>query len=278
VIKPIVKWAGGKRQILAHLINRLPNSWQHYYEPFIGGGALLTALNNLGMLGRATISDANPELVNLYRIIQECPDDLIGILKDQEFKNTREQYLRLRSIFNHIRGDSSRKMERAALFLYLNRHGYNGLWRVNRKGEFNVPFGKYHSPSFPSSELIIGFSRLLERVNIREGDFANTVKTAREGDFVYFDPPYFPISLTSRFTAYHAKEFSFEDQVRLSKVFMSLADRGVSVMVSNSWTPEIRELYDGFHCEMIEAARVINSRGDRRTGIPEMIITGYGEK
>jgi DNA adenine methylase len=278
VIKPVVKWAGGKRQILAHLIERLPVSWDHYYEPFIGGGALLIALNNQGRIDKATLSDANPELVNLYHVIQKWPDDLIGTLKDQEFKNNREQYLELRSIFNDIRGDSSRTVERAALFLYLNRHGYNGLWRVNRKGEFNVPFGRYQSPSFPSPELIHGFSRLLERVNIEEGDFSNTVKTAREGDFVYFDPPYFPISPTSRFTAYHAKEFSFEDQVRLSEVFRNLADRGVSVMMSNSWTPVIRELYGEFHCEMIEAARAINSRGDRRTGIPEMIITGYPQK
>jgi DNA adenine methylase len=278
VIKPVVKWAGGKRQILPHLIERLPISWEHYYEPFIGGGALLIALNNQGMIGKATISDANPELVNLYRVIQKRPDDLIGTLKQSEFKNSREQYLELRSNFNSMRGDPSRTMERAALFLYLNRHGYNGLWRVNRKGEFNVPFGRYHSPSFPSPELILGFSRLLERVNIQEDDFANSVKTAREGDFVYFDPPYFPISPTSRFTAYHAKEFSFEDQVRLSEVFRRLVDRRVSVMMSNSWTPEIRELYDGFHCDIIEAARAINSRGDRRAGIPEMIIIGYVPK
>lgn len=275
MIKPVIKWAGGKRQILAYLIDHLPRTWEHYYEPFIGGGALLIALYNQEMVKRATISDANPELVNLYRIIQKRPYDLIQALENSGFKNTREQYLWLRSTFNHIRGDPSDAVKRAALFLYLNRHGYNGLWRVNRKGEFNVPFGRYHSPALPSPELIIGFSRMLEHVNIREGDFTNIMRKAREGDFVYCDPPYFPISPTSRFTAYHTTEFSLKDQVRLSKICRILTNRKVSVMVSNSWAPEICELYRGFHCKIIEASRTINSRGDRRTGIPEMIITNY---
>jgi DNA adenine methylase len=275
VIKPVVKWAGGKRQILAHLIDHLPVSWEHYYEPFIGGGALLIALKNRGMINKATISDANPELVNLYRVIQKRPTDLIRALKHPEFKNNRQQYLEMRNAFNRIRGDPSKTVERSALFLYLNRHGYNGLWRVNRKGEFNVPFGRYNSPMLPSPGLILAFSHLLECVSILEGDFAVTVQKARKGDFVYCDPPYFPISSTSRFTAYHVKEFSFEDQIRLSNVCKSLTNHGVSVMVSNSWASEICELYRGFNCEIIEAARPINSRGDRRSGIPEMIITNY---
>jgi DNA adenine methylase len=275
VIKPIVKWAGGKRQILAQLIDRLPLSWEHYYEPFIGGGALFIALNNMGNIKRATISDANPELVNLYRVIQNRPNELVRALKHPEFKNTREKYLELRNTFNRKRGNPTDAVERAALFLYLNRHGYNGLWRVNRKGEFNVPFGRYQSPRFPSPRQILGFSDLLECVTIQEGDFARTMEKAQEGDFVYCDPPYFPISSTSRFTAYHAKEFSFEDQVRLAQVCRNLSRRGVSVMISNSWAPEISQLYHEFHHEMITAARAINSRGDRRTGIPELIITNY---
>jgi DNA adenine methylase len=275
VIKPIVKWAGGKRQILAHLIDRLPISWEHYYEPFIGGGALFIALSNMGMIKKATISDANPELVNLYHVIQKRPNELVGALKHPELKNTREKYIELRNTFNRKRGDPTDAVERAALFLYLNRHGYNGLWRVNRNGEFNVPFGRYQSPRLPSPGLILGFSRLLESVTIQEGDFARTMENAREGDFVYCDPPYFPISSTSRFTAYHAKEFSFEDQVRLSRVCRSLTRRNVSLMISNSWAPQICQLYQGFHNEMITALRAINSRGDRRTGVPEMIITNY---
>jgi DNA adenine methylase len=274
VIKPVVKWAGGKRQILAHLRDHLPKSWGHYYEPFMGGGALLVALYNQGRITRATISDANPDLVSLYRVIQKQPDDLIRALKKPEFENTREKYLELRKRFNYKR-DVSDRVERAALFLYLNRHGYNGLWRVNRKGEFNVPFGRYQSPQLPASDTILGFSRLLECVKIQEGDFANTIKKARKGDFVYFDPPYFPLSSTSHFTSYHAGKFTWDDQVRLAEVCKNLTICGVTVMVSNSRTPEISNLYQGFFYKIIEAARAINSRGDCRTGIQEMIITNY---
>ncbi len=274
MIKPLVKWAGGKRQILHHLLNHLPNSWQHFYEPFIGGGALFIALGNQGRINEATISDANTELVNLYRVVQTQPEDLIQALSRPEFENNREKYLELRETFNRKR-ESLDPIDKAALFLYLNRHGYNGLWRMNRKGDFNVPFGKYKSPRFPTRELILGFSKLLKNVTILEADFAHAVGKARTGDFVYFDPPYFPVSSTSHFTAYHGKEFLFEDQVRLSRLCRNLTERGVAVMISNSCSSEIRDLYRGFHIELITAGRSINCRGDRRTGIPEMIITNY---
>jgi DNA adenine methylase len=270
-----VKWAGGKRQILNQLICRLPSQWEHYYEPFVGGGALLIALWSSGRVEEATISDANFELVNLYQVIRDQPDNLLQAMNNPFFENTRERYLELRHLYNQMRGNPASIVERAVLLLYLNRHGYNGLWRVNRKGEFNVPFGKYRSPSLPSEDLILAFSRMLKKVDIRECDFAETAKKAKKGDFVYCDPPYHPLSRTSRFTAYHSKGFSYLDQVRLSEVGRALKKRGVSVMISNSRTPEICHLYRDFHQEVIQASRSINSRGDRRSGIPEVIFTSY---
>ncbi len=274
MIKPLVKWAGGKRQILTHLLEHLPNSWHSYYEPFIGGGALFIALCNQGRITGATISDVNPELMNLYRVVQQQPEELYHALCHPDFENNKETYFELRNKFNRER-DSLDFVEKAALFLYLNRHGYNGLWRMNSRGDFNVPFGRYKSPKFPSHELIQGFSQLLKYVTVLKGDFANAVETARKGDFVYLDPPYFPISTTSHFTAYHANKFPFEEQVRLSRLCRNLSDKGVSVMISNSRSPQIFELYHGFHIESIISARSINCRGDRRNGIPELLITNY---
>jgi DNA adenine methylase len=275
VITPLLKWAGGKRQLRSELICRLPDRWGTYFEPFIGGGALLVELANLGRLGRAVIGDKNPELVNLYQIVKQDPETLIRALSDEKFRNDNESFRTLKAEFNALIGTRRRPVDRAALLVYLNKHSYNGLWRVNRKGHYNVPFGKYVRPSLPSPQSLMRFSRMLEGVTLMHADFEQIVRTAKRGDFVYFDPPYHPLSKTARFTDYTTGGFSFEDQKRLARVYRRLSDRGVRLMLSNSSMPEIKKLYDGLSIHIVPAKRSINCDGQKRTGVTEIIVTNY---
>jgi DNA adenine methylase len=275
VIAPILKWAGGKRQLRSELTRRLPDQWGTYFEPFIGGGALLVELANPGRLERAVIGDKNPELINLYRVVKRDPDALACALSDEKFRNDEESFRQLKAGFNALIGTRKRPVDRAALLVYLNKHSYNGLWRVNRKGHYNVPFGKYARLSLPSLQSLLIFSRMLENVTLMHADFEPIVRTAKSGDFVYFDPPYHPLSKTACFTDYTTGGFSFEDQKRLARVFQRLSDRDVRLMLSNSSTPEIKELYEGFSIYTVPAKRFINCKGGKRNGASELIITNY---
>ena len=275
MLKPLVKWAGGKRQILPELMKRLPKNWETYYEPFVGGGALLIELYKRRMLKSAVISDLNEELINLYNVVKNYPHKLVEMLNNTEFKNERDTYLKLRERFNEIIGNPEYCIERAALFLYLNKHCYNGLWRVNKAGKFNVPFGRFKNPSMPSQELILEFSNMLRNVEILNVDFEKAVSSAYQGDFVYFDPPYQPVSETAYFTDYTSRGFDYSEQKRLAKVCKKLTKKGVYVMVSNSNTDEIKDLYDNFYIFIVNANRFINSKADRRRGATEVIITNY---
>jgi len=275
VIVPLLKWAGGKRQLRSELTGLLPDHWGTYFEPFIGGGALLVELANLGRLDRAVIGDKNPELVNLYRVVKQDPERLTRALADEKFRNDDESFRQLKAEFNALIGTRRRPVERAALLVYLNKHSYNGLWRVNRKGHYNVPFGKYTRLSLPSHQSLLKFSRMLQGITLMHADFEHIVRTAKRGDFVYFDPPYHPLSKTARFTDYTTGGFPFEDQVRLARVFRRLSDKGVLLMLSNSCTPEIEELYEGFFRHTVTAKRFINCNGRKRSGASELIITNY---
>jgi len=272
---PFIKWAGGKRQLLAELDKRLPSSWNTYYEPFIGGGALLVNLENQGRLSRAVISDLNAELINLYRVVQDTPEALIGALSDEEYQNDDASYNRLKEKFNTLIGNPSHGIERAALLIYLNKHGFNGLWRVNSKGRFNVPFGRHRKLSIPQASSILKFSDLLRKVTILNTDFETAVKPARKGDFIYFDPPYQPLSKTASFTDYNSRGFRFEDQERLAQLYRRLSKKGIHLLLSNSKVAAIEELYEGFCIETVEAKRFINCNGERRSGIQEIIVTNY---
>jgi DNA adenine methylase len=275
VIVPLLKWAGGKRQLRSELTRRLPDRWGTYFEPFIGGGALLVELANLGRLDRAVIGDKNPELVNLYRVVKQDPDKLIRVLSDKKFRNDAESFRQLKAEFNALIGTRKRPVDRAALLVYLNKHSYNGLWRVNRKGHYNVPFGKYTRLSLPSLQSLQKFGRMLEGITLMHADFERVVRTAKRGDLVYFDPPYHPLSKTARFTDYTTGGFSFEDQERLARVFRRLSDRGVRLMLSNSCTPEIKDLYEDFSIHTVTAKRFINCKGEKRSGASELIVTNY---
>jgi DNA adenine methylase len=272
---PFIKWAGGKRQLLAELDRLLPPCWNTYYEPFVGGGALLVNLENQGRLSRAVISDLNAELINLYRVVQDTPDALIAALSDEAFRNDEESYKFLKEKFNTLIGDPSYAIERAALLIYLNKHGFNGLWRVNRNGKFNVPFGSHRKRSIPSDASILKFSAMLEKVTVLNADFEAAVKPARKGDFIYFDPPYQPVSKTASFTDYNSRGFRFDDQERLARLFRRLSKKGIQLMLSNSKVREIEDLYEGFSIETVTAKRFINCNGERRSGIQEIIVTNY---
>jgi len=275
VIVPLLKWAGGKRQLRSELVCRLPYRWGTYFEPFVGGGALLVELANLGRLDHAVIGDKNPELVNLYQVVKQDPEGLARALTNGRFRNDEESFRELKTEFNALIGTRRRPVERAALLVYLNKHSYNGLWRVNQKGQYNVPFGKHSKLSLPSYQRLLKFSRMLECVTLMHADFERIIRTAKQGDFVYFDPPYHPLSKTARFTDYTTGGFSFDDQVRLARAFRRLSGRGVQMMLSNSCTPEIKELYEEFSIHTVTAKRFINCKGEKRSGVFEVIVTNY---
>lgn len=272
---PLVKWAGGKRQLLEKLDQRLPEKWGTYFEPFVGGGALLVNLYNREKIRKAVISDLNKELINFYRVVKTYPEKLIDEIHDPIFQNNRESFNEIKTEFNEIIGTNRNKVKRAAFLIYLNKHGYNGLWRVNSKGKYNVPFGSHVKRSLPSDQAIINFHKMLEDVEILNVDFEKAVKTAQKGDFIYFDPPYHPISKTASFTDYNSNGFKIQDQKRLAELFKRLSDQGVFVMLSNSQIQIIENLYAGFNIQQVEAKRFINCNGERRSGIFEIIVTNY---
>jgi len=272
---PLVKWAGGKRQLLGKLDERLPAGWGTYFEPFIGGGALFVHLYDRGKIKKAVISDLNGELINLYRVVQKTPRQLIEELQDPVFQNTEDSFREIKAEFNEIIGTNRNKVKRAAYLIYLNKHGFNGLWRVNSSGKYNVPFGKHVRRSIPSGPVILNFHTMIKDVTILNGDFESTVKTARRGDFVYFDPPYHPVSKTASFTDYNSNGFKIQDQERLARLFGKVSDREVLVMLSNSRIPVIEELYRDFTIQEVEAKRFINCNGQRRNGSFEIIVTNY---
>ena len=272
-MKPLLKWAGGKRQMLPDLIRMLPDSWNSYLEPFAGGLALFSELCNRSRISSGKISDTNPELINFYRVVKKFPDDLIESLAGYRSGNFASFYYRCRAEFNEIRGSDNRRVERAALFLYLNRHCYNGLWRVNRMGEFNVPFGKYVKPYMPDRQWIMEFHSSFDSVEIAEQDFAESTLTAKPGDLVYFDPPYSPVSKTSNFTDYTAGGFQMEDQERLRRICIDLDRKGVNFILSNSFSREMLELFADFNCMRVSARRNINSVAGLRSGHSELIVT-----
>jgi DNA adenine methylase len=275
VISPLVKWAGGKRQLLAALNSRLPPDWNDFYEPFFGGGAFFISLYNQGRISRAVIADLNSELVNFYLVVKTSPGDLNTALSDDTLENSAGAYQRLKDEFNDTVPAKENAVRRAAVFVFLNKHGYNGLWRVNSRGRFNVPFGRYAKRSLPSASSIQLFNAMLRQVTILNTDFEKAVKTARKGDFIYFDPPYHPLSKTAQFTGYNCAGFSFDDQKRLAGVFRNLSKKGVQVMLSNSKVPEIEDLYEGYTIGTVAATRCISCNGQKRSGTSEIIVTNY---
>jgi len=267
--RPFVKWAGGKRQVVKTLMENLPDSFGRYFEPFVGGGALLFEL----LPERAVINDINGELINAYTVIRDYPEELIESLK--KHKNERDYYYKMRAILP----DSLTPVERASRFIYLNKTCFNGLYRENSKGQFNVPFGRYKNPNIPDRENIMAVSHFLNSADvvIYNLDYREIVPPlARAGDFVYLDPPYQPVSTTAYFTSYTKHGFTEKDQRELAEVFKQLDRKGCYVMLSNSDTELVRELYKGFNIFRIKTNRRINSKTDRRKATAqELVIKNY---
>jgi DNA adenine methylase len=277
-LKPLLHWAGGKRQLLPELISRKPEKFGRYYEPFLGAGALLFALAPK----RATVNDTNEELVNLYRIIRQNPDELIQVLEgyasDNNFGGREDTFNRLRNMDRADNWDQVPPVIRAARTIYLNRMCFNGLYRVNSKGQFNTPIGTKQKFTV-EAETIRAIGQYLKKndVTIFEEDFVKGIKSSRPGDFVYFDPPYYPASETANFTSYTSDGFNRDDQVRLRDWMIDLTRRGVFVMLTNSDTGFVRELYryKCFEIAEVQARRSINSAGNKRGPVGELIITNY---
>ena len=275
VPKPVVKWVGGKTQLLESISENAPLEYGKYIEPFFGGGAVFFSLYKQSRVKKAAISDNNPELINLYTIIRDEPRNLIRELKKLGTANTSEQYYELRIEFNALVKKEISKVRRAALLIYLNKTCYNGLWRVNKKGELNVPFGRYKNPNILDEPNIIAVSKALQKIKITLSDFEDTVKTAKARDFVYFDPPYAPITNTAKFTSYTKDGFENGEQERLAGVFQKLASDGVYVLESNSSAPVVSKLYTGFDKVVVQARRHINCEGDKRGNVNELLIKSY---
>jgi len=263
--KPFVKWAGGKGQLVEQLAAHMPETYSAYHEPFVGGGALFFYVCPKG----AHLSDLNEELINAFLVVKSDCENLLRSLKRHE--NTAEYYYRIRA----LDPEGLDPVERASRFIYLNKTCYNGLYRVNKQGRFNVPFGRYKNPVYADECQLRLASKALQDADVRVADFEMVLDQAKPGDFVYFDPPYQPVSNTSNFTSYTAGVFDEGEQRRLAAVFRELDRKGCYVMLSNSDSPLIHDLYSGFRIKTLMAKRYINCKGDRRGAIPEALVLNY---
>ena len=288
MVEPILKWAGGKRQLLDELYARFPADYDRYHEPFLGGGAVFFDLEPAD----ATINDANPRLINFYEQVRDRPDALIERLAsfsdpeadpdpDRPYaeetargRSVESYYYQQRARFNRRPYEGAfDPLEEAALLLYLNRTCYNGLYRENGDGGFNVPVGRYANPDWVQRDRIRAANRVLADASIRNGDFTYVRDIAEPGDVVYFDPPYEPMSATANFNEYSAAGFDRTDQTRLVDVVSELDDAGVSVVVSNSGVMYEPYTEAGFHVDVEDATRAINSDGANRDAVDEIVVT-----
>ncbi|NDK19637.1 DNA adenine methylase [Candidatus Gracilibacteria bacterium] len=269
---PFVKWVGGKRQLIKQLELLFPKNYNNYFEPFVGGGAVFFNVQK----EKSFLSDINEELINTYQVIKTHPEELIDFLKTLKF--TKECYTEIRAWDRETDGlKKYSKIERAGRFIYLNRTCFNGLHRVNSRGEFNVPMGAYKNPDFVQEKNILNTSKLLKqtKADIKLQSFEEVTKKAQSGDFVYFDPPYDTLTETANFTSYNKTEFGRDMQRKLAEVFRELDTRGCKVMLSNHNTPFIREIFKGFRFEIVKARRAINSNAGGRGEVEEIVVLNY---
>ena len=261
--RPFLKWAGSKRQLMPALLPRVPSSYGTFFEPFVGAGALFFAL----CPPRAVLADTNARLVRTYRGIRDDVEGVIALL--ESYPHDKAFFYRMRDVDIDARSDA----EVAAWFIYLNKTGYNGLYRVNRANRFNVPFGRHNNPAICDKPKLRACARALAHAELVVADFEHAVRGATRGDFVYFDPPYIPLSATSSFTSYTSGGFGDADQRRLRDLALRLKRAGVSVLLSNSSAPLVRELYRAdFEVDEVPATRRVNSDATKRGAIAELII------
>lgn len=295
-VKPLLKWVGGKRQLLPAIRRFYPNAFGSYLEPFVGSGAVFFDLWNLGRLSHRScvLIDSNSDLIGCYSMVAESPMQVIDCLEELARGHARqgpdhyyavrdEQFNTQRRARRRGDGTIAYTPALAAMLIYLNRTGYNGLFRVNARGDFNVPIGRYAHPRIADRERVTAVARVFghARVVLRVGSFAEVLEIAKSGDFLYIDPPYAPISATASFTSYTASRFDLEDQARLQQLAIALAQRGCHVSLSNSTAAAIAELYEGntdveaagLRAHRVQARRAVNSVATRRGTVDEYLIT-----
>lgn len=271
LIAPFLKWVGGKRQLMPAIKELIPKNYTNYYEPFIGGGAVLFDLQPKN----AVINDFNEELINVYQTIKENPEELISDLKTH--KNESHYFYDLRALDREDNFENLSNIKKASRVIYLNKTCYNGLYRVNNSGEFNSPFGRYKNPNIVNETTIRAVSKYLNtnKITILNGDFEEALKGIKKGSFVYFDPPYHPVSASSNFTGYVQGGFDMYEQVRLSDLCNKLNEKGINFLLSNSATQFIEDLYKEYKISYVKANRSINSNAKKRGEIDEVLIRNY---
>lgn len=273
LVKPFLKWAGGKRQLLPEIREHIPETFNSYYEPFLGAGAVFFDL----LPTKAIVNDFNEQLMLTYRVIRDSVDELIRILDIHKARNSRDYFYEIRALDRnkHV-FDLLPDVDKAARLIYLNKTCFNGLYRVNSRGEFNAPYGRYKNPTICEAEVLRAVSHYLNshEVQLLCKDFADAVADVSKGDFVYFDPPYFSSDNTN-FTSYQAEGFDASEQERLRDVFAELSDRGVKCLLSNSDTEFIRELYSGFDIRTVSAIRAINADANGRGRVNEVLVRNW---
>ncbi len=262
--RPVLKWAGGKRRLVERIVERLPPRIDTYYEPFVGGAAVFFELVRKGKFARAVLCDRNQDIIAVYQALKQDVEAVIRLLS--KYRYEEEEYYRVRA--QKPRG----LYQRAARIIYLNKTGYNGLYRVNRSGQFNVPFGRHKSPLICDKDNLRAASRALEHAEIVQDDFEAVCSRARPSDAVYLDPPYLPVSKTANFAAYDSLPFGVDEHKRLAKVFRALGKRRVCAVLSNSSTPATREIFGVFHHEEVDVKRPINSDATRRGPVKELLV------
>ena len=271
IAKPFVKWVGGKRRVIPELLFSLPATFNHYYEPFVGGGALFFHLRSLNLLqdNKITLSDVNLRLIRTYKAIRDNVEGVIVRLKHHAKYHCRDYFYAVRDVeVDSYENDA----DVAAWFIYLNKTAFNGLYRVNKKNRFNAPMGKYKNPTICDESNLRNCHDALQTVELLHQSFVN-VQVALEDDLVYFDPPYVPVSATASFTSYTNEGFGLTEQTLLRDTALSLRNRGVSVMLSNSDHEVVRDLYAEFDIRGIQVGRAINSKATARGKVGEVIIT-----
>lgn len=276
LVKPFVKWAGGKRQLMPQITKYMPKTFGRYYEPFVGGGAVFFELQN----NKSTINDFNTELIFAYKAIRDNPDELIDNLKIHEENNSSDYYYQIREWDRNGIIENKSNVERAARFIFLNKTGFNGLFRVNSQNQINTPYGRYKNPAIVNESVLKAVNIFLNKSSIKilNGDFEDAVKDAKRGDFVYFDPPYAPmVEDKQNFVGYTLNGFGTHEQERLRDLVNKLTDKGVYVMVSNSSVPYIHEIYKKYKdtTVVVPASRNINSKGAGRGKVDEVLIMNY---
>ena len=272
IAKPFIKWVGGKRRVIPELIKDMPSEFGGYYEPFIGGGALFFYLRSQGLLldRDITISDLNLRLIRTYTAVRDDVENLIDRLADYSKRHGNTFYYNTRSMdIDKAKSD----VDVAAWFVYLNKTAFNGLYRVNKKNQFNAPIGRYKNPAICDADNLRACSLALENVDIKHGYFDHMRHDANPGDFIYFDPPYVPVSVTSSFTSYTDKGFGSLEQRMLRDLAADFKESGVHVMLSNADTEYVRNLYDGFNIRSIQVGRAINCKAGSRGSVGEVIVT-----